>query len=41
MEQWMSSDGHCANIMSPKFVHVGIGYHGDSQLWTQVFGAPR
>jgi uncharacterized protein YkwD len=41
MEQWMSSDDHCANIMSPEFVHVGIGFHGDSRLWTQVFGAPR
>lgn len=41
MEQWMSSDRHCANIMSPGFVHIGIGFHGDSRLWTQVFGAPR
>lgn len=41
MEQWMSSDGHCANIMNPGFVHIGIGFHGDSRLWTQVFGAPR
>jgi uncharacterized protein YkwD len=41
MEQWMASDGHCANIMSPGFVHTGIGFHGDSRLWTQVFGAPR
>lgn len=41
MQQWMSSDGHCANIMSPAFVHTGIGYHAESRLWTQVFGAPR
>lgn len=41
MEQWMGSDGHCANIMNPGFVHIGIGFHGDSRLWTQVFGAPR
>lgn len=41
MEQWMSSDGHCANIMNPGFVHIGIGFHGDSRLWTQVFGTPR
>ena len=40
MEQWMSSDGHCANIMSPGFVHIGIGFHGDGRLWTLVFGAP-
>lgn len=41
MQQWMSSDGHCANIMSPAFVHIGIGYQADGRLWTQVFGAPR
>ncbi len=23
---WMSSDGHCANIMNPGFNRVGIGY---------------
>jgi uncharacterized protein YkwD len=40
MEQWMASPGHCANIMSPGFVHIGIGFHGDGRLWTQVFGAP-
>jgi uncharacterized protein YkwD len=36
---WMSSDGHCSNIMSPDFVHTGVGYHGGAALWTQVFGA--
>jgi uncharacterized protein YkwD len=41
MQQWMNSDGHCANIMSPGFVDVGIGYHAGGALWTQVFGAPR
>ncbi|ACY14961.1 CAP domain-containing protein [Haliangium ochraceum] len=41
MEQWMGSDGHCANIMRPGYVHLGIGYHADSRLWTQVFGTPR
>jgi uncharacterized protein YkwD len=41
MEQWMASDDHCANIMNPDFVHIGIGFHGDSRRWTQVFGAPR
>jgi uncharacterized protein YkwD len=40
IEQWMESDGHCANIMSPGFVHIGIGHHAESRLWTQVFGAP-
>lgn len=42
MDQWMGSDGHCANIMSPDFQHIGVGYHPGGQyghLWTQVFGA--
>jgi uncharacterized protein YkwD len=40
VDQWMDSDGHCANIMSPAFVHIGVGYVDDARLWTQVFGAP-
>ncbi len=44
MEQWMSSDGHCANIMSPKYTQLGVGYfpNPSSKLrhyWTQNFGA--
>lgn len=42
MDQWMNSDGHCANIMSPDFEHIGVGYSTGGQyghLWTQVFGA--
>lgn len=42
MDQWMNSDGHCANIMNPNFEHIGVGYHPGGQyghLWTQVFGA--
>jgi len=42
MNQWMGSDGHCANIMNPDFEHIGVGYHPGGQyghLWTQVFGA--
>ena len=42
MDQWMNSDGHCANIMNPDFEHIGVGYHPGGQyghLWTQVFGA--
>jgi uncharacterized protein YkwD len=39
---WMGSDGHCANIMSPGFVDIGIGYHTDGtrRRWTQKFGRP-
>jgi uncharacterized protein YkwD len=42
MNQWLGSDGHCANIMSPNFTDIGVGYSTGGQyghLWTQVFGA--
>lgn len=42
MNQWMGSDGHCANIMSPDFTDMGVGYSPGGQyghLWTQDFGA--
>lgn len=43
MAQWMSSDGHCSNIMNPTFEHVGVGYHPGGEhdhLWTQTFATP-
>jgi uncharacterized protein YkwD len=43
MQQWMESDGHCANIMSPDFTEIGVGYYPGGQwghLWTQNFGTP-
>lgn len=42
MNQWMESDGHCANIMNPSFEEIGVGYYPGGQwghLWTQAFGA--
>lgn len=42
MNQWLGSDGHCANIMNPNFQEIGVGYSTGGQyghLWTQVFGA--
>lgn len=41
VEGWMSSDGHCSNIMNPAFTEIGVGYEPDGFNWTQVFGAPR
>lgn len=46
MDQWMTSPGHCKNIMSGSFTEVGVGYsfHAESQYrhyWVQDFGAPR
>jgi uncharacterized protein YkwD len=48
MDSWMDSDGHCANVMSPNFSVIGVGFHPGagqrglgSNYWTQNFGAPR
>lgn len=41
MDQWMNSDGHCANIMNPDFEQIGVGYYPGGKyghVWTQVFG---
>ena len=35
---WLSSPGHCRNIMSPNFKEVGSSNVGG--YWTQVFGRP-
>jgi uncharacterized protein YkwD len=40
---WMTSDGHCANIMNPYANVIGIGYFHQQpgsfgHLWTQNFG---
>jgi uncharacterized protein YkwD len=45
MNSWMNSSGHCNNIMSPNFKHLGVGYYYRSgstygHYWTQDFGAP-
>ncbi|HEY6876764.1 MAG TPA: CAP domain-containing protein [Polyangiales bacterium] len=45
---WLDSDGHCANIMSPNFQKIGVGYAVAAgargmPYWTQEFagGTPR
>lgn len=40
---WMSSAGHCANIMKPGFAEIGVGYAYTAtstygHYWTQSFG---
>jgi uncharacterized protein YkwD len=43
MQQWMGSDGHCANIMNASFTELGVGYYPGGQyghMWTQNFGSP-
>ncbi len=37
MANWVSSDGHCANIMNPLFTDVGMARVND--FWTQNFAA--
>jgi uncharacterized YkwD family protein len=35
---WMNSPGHRANILNPKFTHIGIGVAGNGTLTaTQIF----
>jgi len=47
LDGWLSSPGHCANIMNPNFTEMGAAYgitaeQGSGVLyWTQMFGAPR
>jgi hypothetical protein len=41
MQQWMESDGHCANIMRQNYRFIGVGYYPGGEYrhyWTQVFG---
>ena len=39
MVGWLSSPGHCANIMRPEYTVIGLGLAGTH--WTQVFAHPR
>lgn len=46
MEDWLSSPGHCANIMSPDFVEMGTAFSMNmasraAVYWAQEFGRPR
>jgi uncharacterized protein YkwD len=42
---WLDSPGHCANIMEPRFEHIGVGVATGKKrkriYWVQTFGAPR
>ena len=45
VDGWLSSPGHCANIMDSRFQHIGVGMatgRGRGRIyWVQNFGAPR
>jgi uncharacterized protein YkwD len=42
---WLASPGHCANIMDPRFEHIGValatGRKRGRIYWVQEFGAQR
>ena len=40
VDGWMSSPGHCGNIMNASFTEIGVGY-SEGNYWVQVFGSPR
>lgn len=45
IQAWMQSEGHCRNIMAPRYQDMGLACvrpaNAPSQLlWTQVFAAP-
>jgi uncharacterized protein YkwD len=37
---WMTSPGHCKNIMNPEFTHMGVAVSKDGRYWVQVFATP-
>ncbi len=46
MDGWISSAGHCANLMNPNFTEMGAAMDSDGSstygiYWTQDFAAPR
>jgi uncharacterized protein YkwD len=46
IEQWLASPGHCANLMRPELVHVGVACvpagprNTYTHYWTMALGAP-
>jgi uncharacterized protein YkwD len=43
VQAWRESPGHCANMLSPNFTHIGVGYRPAPQqdtrhVWVQNFG---
>ena len=39
MQDWLKSDGHCANLMNPAYREFGVGRSGD--YWVQVFARAK
>ncbi len=38
MELWLTSGGHCKNLMNPNFEDIGVGYTDTAHHWVQTFG---
>ncbi len=44
VQGWLNSEGHCMNLLDPRFTEIGIAYVQDNQgmtQWVQVFGKSR
>lgn len=43
VDSWLSSDGHCANIMNPEFTELGAAKQTDAtyDYWAQVLATPQ
>jgi len=47
VDGWIASPGHCANIMNPNFVHIGLACvrgtssNTYSHYWTMDLGRPQ
>ncbi|MBK6947735.1 MAG: CAP domain-containing protein [Haliscomenobacter sp.] len=39
VDGWKTSDGHCRNMMTKEYVHLGAARYGT--YWVQDFGVPR
>lgn len=37
MTDWMNSAGHRANILNPRYTHLGVGVDETRPMWCQVF----
>lgn len=46
IQQWLDSDGHCANLMNTRYTEIGMAMVKNTNAtythyWTQNFGTPR
>ncbi len=46
VQEWLQSPGHCATLMNPGFVEMGLAYAVNMKsesvvYWAQEFGRPR